>query len=46
VHTALQEAMEAAGIDSPYSIQTVNLHVESGMMDRLSRGWGEQDEVA
>jgi small-conductance mechanosensitive channel len=42
VNTALQEAMDAAGIDSPYPIQTVSLQVEPEMIDRLSRARGEQ----
>ncbi len=37
VHTALQEALDAAGIESPYPIQTVNLQVEPEAVDRLSR---------
>ena len=41
VHTALQEALDAAGIESPYPIQNVNLRVEPEMIDRISRGWGD-----
>ncbi len=41
VHTALQETLDAAGIESPYPIQTVNLQVAPGAVDRLSRAWGE-----
>jgi MscS family membrane protein len=39
VHTALQEALDAAGIESPYPIQNVNLQVEPETVDRVSRAW-------
>ena len=42
VHTALQEALDAAGIDSPYPIQNVNLQVEPETVDRFSRARREQ----
>jgi len=42
VHTALQEALDTAGIESPYPIQTVNLQVEPGTVDRISKAWGER----
>jgi MscS family membrane protein len=42
VHTALQEALDEAGIECPYPIQTVNLQVEPETVDRLSRARGEQ----
>ena len=42
VHTALQEALDTAGIESPYPIQTVNLQVELGTVDRISKAWGER----
>jgi small-conductance mechanosensitive channel len=42
VHTALQEALDEAGIESPYPIQTVNLQVEPETVDRLSRARGDQ----
>jgi small-conductance mechanosensitive channel len=43
VHTVLQEALDAAGIESPYPIQTVSLQVEPETFDRLSREWGEHN---
>jgi MscS family membrane protein len=42
VHTALQEALDEAGIASPYPIQTVSLQVEPETIDRLSRARREQ----
>jgi MscS family membrane protein len=39
VHTALQEALDAAGIESPYPIQNVNLQVGPETVDRVSRAW-------
>jgi small-conductance mechanosensitive channel len=45
VNTALQEALDEAGIESPYPIQTVSLQVEPEMVDRLSRAWREHDGV-
>ena len=45
VNTALQEALDAAGIESPYPIQTVNLQVEPETFDRLSRARGEHSGV-
>jgi small-conductance mechanosensitive channel len=43
VNTALQEALDAAGIESPYPIQNVNLQVEPETLDHLSRAWGGHD---
>jgi hypothetical protein len=43
VNTALQEALDAAGIKSPYPTQSVNLQVEPETVDRLSRAWGDHD---
>jgi hypothetical protein len=45
VNTALQEALGANDIESPYPIQTVSLQVEPEVVDRLSRGWGEHGGV-
>jgi small-conductance mechanosensitive channel len=42
VHTALQEALDAAGIDSPYPVQNVNLQVEPETVDRFLRTRREQ----
>jgi small-conductance mechanosensitive channel len=39
VHTALQVALDAAGIESPYPIQNVNLQVGPETVDRVSRAW-------
>jgi small-conductance mechanosensitive channel len=43
VHTVLQEALDEAGIESPYPIQAVKLQVEPDTVDRLSQAWGEHD---
>jgi len=45
VNTALQQALDTAGIESPYPIQTVNLQVAPGAFDRLSRAGGEDSQV-
>ncbi len=37
VHTALQKALDAAGIDMPFPTQTVNLRVEPQASDEQSR---------
>jgi small-conductance mechanosensitive channel len=37
VHTALQDALDAAGIESPFPIQTLNLEVEPGAGEALSQ---------
>jgi MscS family membrane protein len=38
VNTALQEALDTAGIDMPYPTQNVNLNVEPETVDRISEG--------
>ena len=40
VHTALQEALDAADINMPYPTQTVNLKVEPGEASQLPRAIG------
>jgi small-conductance mechanosensitive channel len=39
VHTVLQEALDAAGIESPCPTQNVNLQVEEETVDRVSQAW-------
>jgi MscS family membrane protein len=39
VHTALQEALDAAGIESPYPIQNINLKVKPETVDGVSPAW-------
>jgi small-conductance mechanosensitive channel len=46
VHTALQRALDAAGIESPYPTQTFRLDVDSAARVRLQNARGETDDGA
>jgi small-conductance mechanosensitive channel len=37
MHTALQAALDEAGIESPFPTQTLNVHLEPGTADRRQR---------
>jgi len=37
VNTALQEALDAAGVDMPYPTQTTNLEISEATAERLSQ---------
>jgi small-conductance mechanosensitive channel len=41
VHTALQEALDKAGIDMPFPTQTLQIQIDPDMEERLSRGFRE-----
>ena len=46
VNTALQEALDAAGIEMPYPTHVSKLHVDSDTTDRLSKAFrGESPDV-
>ncbi|MEJ2710500.1 MAG: hypothetical protein P8074_23010 [Anaerolineales bacterium] len=42
VHTAVQHALDEAGIESPNIVSNVNLLVEQETSDRLSRAFGSR----
>ena len=43
VHTALQHALDEAGIDCPFPTQTLNLQVEQLAVEQVSQTLGEKD---
>ena len=46
VHTALQHALNEAGIESPYPTRTLNFRVEGEKSERLSQALGECDQAS
>jgi MscS family membrane protein len=42
VHTALQRALDSAGIECPYPTQTLNLQVKSGAAEQISQSFQGQ----
>ncbi len=46
VHTALQHALDAAGIESPYPTQNLNLQVDLDGAERLAQAGGRSERVA
>ena len=43
VTSALQGALDAAGIETPYPTRNLNLHVEPETVDRFSMALGERN---
>jgi hypothetical protein len=39
VHTALQHALDGAGIDCPFPTQTLNLLIESEVAEQISQSF-------
>jgi MscS family membrane protein len=46
VHTALQHALDAAGIESPYPTQNLNVQVDSESAERLTEAKGRSGRAA
>jgi small-conductance mechanosensitive channel len=46
VHTALQHALDAAGIESPYPTQNLNLQVDPDGAERLAQAGGRSERAA
>ena len=45
VHTALQHALDEAGIECPFPTQTLNLQVEQQALAQVSKPAGEQERA-
>jgi small-conductance mechanosensitive channel len=46
VHTALQHALDAAGIESPYPTQNLNVQVDREMAEQLAQPGGRSQQAA
>ena len=46
VHTALQNALDAAGVDMPFPTQNVNLHLKAGAAGQVSQALAGHDSSA
>jgi small-conductance mechanosensitive channel len=46
VHTVLQHALDAAGIESPYPTQNLNLQVDPDGAERLAQASGRSEGAA
>jgi small-conductance mechanosensitive channel len=46
VHTALQHALDAAGIESPYPTQNLNVQVDRETAEQLAQPGGRSQQAA